>query len=204
MTIHLPAWTESVFERWFIDNPILPDGQRVILIRRQQALRRVVDFLALSEDGTLLIIEVKNEKSTRTVIGQALEYLSQYADATLEDLEDEYQESSEGSIQETFRETFPGSEPKLTERRAVIIVAPAFDIPSAVCTKYLTQALSAATFSFQLVIARLTGSRFALSTYESPELVLTRDLKNRFATTPAAACSMSCAEVEHRCFGILV
>ena len=67
-------WHESDFERWFLRTATLPGGELLVPIAQHTALRRVVDLLFLDSRAGLVLVEVKNEASTRTAIGQALEY----------------------------------------------------------------------------------------------------------------------------------
>ena len=91
------AWTESEFEEWFLANPVLPGDDRLAVVVRQRSLKRVVDLLCLDREGRIVLLEVKNEPTTRHTIGQAFEYLAATADQTLEDLADECPQDSTAS-----------------------------------------------------------------------------------------------------------
>src|SRR4051794_22820054 len=88
----LATWQERDFEEWFRTNARLPGGEQVLLVRRQRAVGRMVDLLALDEQGGLVFLEIKNERCTRRAVAQAVEYLSQYAEATIDEVTDEYEE----------------------------------------------------------------------------------------------------------------
>jgi hypothetical protein len=107
-------------------NPFLPKGvppnrERVLVISRQRPIRRVVDLLALDGTGGLVIVEVKNERTTRAAIGQSLEYLAQYIDTVVEDLEDEYSALiPTGNLKDDFRSLF-NKELSVASRRRVYL-----------------------------------------------------------------------------------
>src|SRR2546425_505534 len=100
-------WIEREFEDWFCSDPSLPNGERILVVGCHKPLRRVVDLIAVDQAGGLVIIEVKNEQSNRRAIGQALEYLSQYHDLSLENLTEDYDDEHErGAFRAAFLNTF--------------------------------------------------------------------------------------------------
>ena len=76
-------------ERWIYRRKELC-GEHLLIRCTQRPIRRTADVIALDEHGRLVIIEIKNERSTRRAVGQILEYLWQYRNATVEDLQDDY------------------------------------------------------------------------------------------------------------------
>ncbi len=187
----MPWGTEGEFERWFMKNPflpngVLPNGERVLVISRQRPIRRVVDLLALDGTGGLVIVEVKNERSTRAAIGQSLEYLAQYVDTGVEDLEDEYSALiPTGNLKDDFRSLF-NKELSVASRRRVYLVAPSFDIPSAVCVQYLGERLLAGEVEYHLIRATRKGTGFRIERFECPAFTPARNLHTGdFAVTPS-------------------
>jgi hypothetical protein len=186
------SWrTEGEFERWFMKNPFLPKGvlpnrERVLVISRQRPIRRVVDLLALDGTGGLVIVEVKNERSTRAAIGQSLEYLAQYVGTVVEDLEDEYSALiPTGNLKDDFRSLF-NKELSVASRRRVYLVAPSFDIPSAVCVQYLGERLLAGDVEYNLIRATRKGAGFRIERFECPAFTPARNLQTGdFAVTPS-------------------
>ena len=158
-------YIEREFEKWFLKHPILPPRkERVLVIDRQNPLRRVVDLVALDKDGGLVIIEVKNEKSTRTVVGQSLEYLAQYQEKyvsvdTLSDLYEESPLNPKRGLADAFERTFGTQLSSVSSRRRVVIVARSFDLHSALCVSYLRQSLRQKV-DFLLVEARKIAGGF--------------------------------------------
>ena len=176
-------WTESAFEDWWLKNPVLPDGERLFVLRRQQPLRRVVDLLCLDNQGGLVFLEIKNETSTRTVVGQALEYLSQYQGADLAVLEDEFDRSNDSSLADAYREAMERDLPSIGTRRRVYIVGPSFDAPTAVAADFLSRSFGPQGISFMLVAARAHSGGYSLDGVVPPTLHPIREMQGQLGKT---------------------
>lgn len=181
------SWSEGEFEEWFMRGQVLPDGERVLVIGRQLPIRRVVDLLAIDSAGGLVIIEVKNERSTRAAVGQSLEYLAQYVDTEVEDLEDEYSLLRDAtSLADDFRNTFNGELKVVAPRRRVYLVAPSFDVPSAVSVRYLQARLLVGHVEYHLVRASRVGDGFRVELFECPAFTHAKNFQTgSFAVTPS-------------------
>jgi hypothetical protein len=119
---------ESFIEKHLLDNPQLPGGEPLLILRRQQPISRLVDLLAIDGEGRLVFIEVKNERTTRTAVGQVMEYLSSFADADFAVLEDEFALKKTGqTLASAFRERFGKELTAVNPRRRAYLVAPTFD-----------------------------------------------------------------------------
>jgi hypothetical protein len=175
-------WRESQFEKWFLKHPVLPDGERLRFIGKHRPLRRVVDLLALDGEGGLVIVEVKNERSNRTAVGQALEYLSQYQQASLEELDEQMGEEFGESLSEAFKAEFKRDLGTLSPRRRVILVAPSFDVATGVCVQYLSEHFEKKV-TFALLTAQRRSRGFRIAYYEPPNMTHCSQLGGRFAET---------------------
>jgi hypothetical protein len=175
-------WRESQFERWFLRHPVLPDGDRLRFIGKHRPLHRDVDLLALDAKGGLVIIEVKNERSTRALIGQALEYLSQYQRASLEELHEQMREQFGDHASKLFGVRSNRNLRTLSPRRRVILVARSFDPATGVCVRYLSQHFEKAV-TFRLMTAERCGRDFKIAFYATPKLVPSSQLVGRFGET---------------------
>ncbi len=183
------SWKEKDFEAWFRKNPRLPDGEPVLIVGIHRALRRMVDLIALDEGGGLVIVEVKNESSNRTAIGQALEYLSLYDDLALEELADDFadfEDSIGGSLYDAFRDAFGRDITKLEKRRRVFLVAPRHDAYSAVCTSYLAGHLDTGRIEFNLLEATADGDGFKVVKVQPKPFRRLGGLPQTFAVNPRA------------------
>ena len=132
-------WTEKEFEDWLVLNSIQPAIGTIIVVDREEPIERMPDLLALDSDANLIIIEIKNENTTRTAIGQSLEYLSQFANITLEDIDNNYIGRAEQPLADKFRILFGKALTSLSQQRKVYLVAPSFDAASIICAEYLSE-----------------------------------------------------------------
>jgi len=179
-----PAWKETQFEHWFLDHPELPGDEdqkeRVLVIARNRPVKRMVDIVALDRDGGLVIIEVKNERSTRLAIGRVLEYLSSYQDVSLAELV----RDTERDLQVECRACFGVPVRELTNERRIVIAAPSFDVPSAVMIQYLDAMLKPAGIHVSMLQVERNEGDFELSWYRAPNLVSARHLAPGLAVSP--------------------
>lgn len=178
------SWHERDFERWFELNPRLPGGERLLMVGSHRAIARMVDLIALDQDGGLVILEVKNESSNRQAIGQALEYLSQYDELDLEELADDYEDSGRGELRQAFKAAFGRDITELRSRRRVYLVAPVHDAYSAICTNYLARHFSEGVLGFHLLAAGADGDGFRLEEFHSKPFRRLGGLGQTFALNP--------------------
>jgi hypothetical protein len=180
-----PGWQEADFEKWVLGLPdrtlVLPDGSKLLLVRRQEPISRVVDLLFVDEQRRLVLMEVKNERTTRLALGQALEYLGAYHDYDIEDLCEDA--GADRDLRAEFKVTYGKTLNVLSTNRHVILVAPGFDVPSSVACTYLGRVLSGVAVS--MLAARRQGRRFELKGHVAPPLLRLRTLKSGFALSPS-------------------
>lgn len=179
-------WKETDFEAWFRKNPRLPDGKQLLIVGIHQAIRRMVDLIALDENGGLVIFEVKNESSNRKAIGQALEYLSLYDDLDIKELADDFEEFTGRSLYEDFFAAFGRHIKEITEHRRVFLVAPRHDAYSAVCTDYLGRNLATGQIEFSLLEATAEGGGFRVNEVQPKPFRRLGALQQGFALNPRA------------------
>jgi len=119
---------EEHVESWIEQKPEIL-GEELIIIDRQPRTTegKKPDLLGLDSEGNLVIIEVKNEKAERDVIGQVLDYASQLADNTEEDLE-RIASTRRVALREAFRKAF-GDDKGISfgTKQRMIVVAPELD-----------------------------------------------------------------------------
>lgn len=171
--------TATALEDWLWDTPVLPGGERLVPVQRQKRLSAVVDLLFLDRAKRLVLVEIKNETSTRLALGQAFEYLGSYHDYDLDDL----CEDSGRDLRAVFHETYGERLDELSSKRRVILAAPHFDIPSAVACTYLQQALQGV--EVVMLKAQRRGAGFELYIHQAPAIVRVRKLKGRLAVSPS-------------------
>jgi len=179
-------WKESEFEDWFKQKQLLPDGEPILVISRQRSLHHGVDLLALDATGGLVIIEVKNETSTRAAIGQSLEYLAQYTHTAVDDLDDDYSrlKGTTSNLAADFADRFK-KKLAVTLRRRVFLVAPSFDFHSTVCVCYLGEQLLGGKVEYGLIRAWREGEGFTITHQKCPSIRPSQELQlHEFAVTP--------------------
>lgn len=182
MDASIHAWREADFEQFFLRHPVLPGGERVMIVARQRALRRIVDILAIDAEGGLVLVEVKNEAATRTVIGQAFEYLARYDGITSDDLSDEYR-AEKNSLATDFADCFGRPLAGVSDRRRVLIVAPSFNAHCDLGVRFVSKCLAGTPISFGLLRATRTSKGFEVAPHECPPLLPPAKLDRQFATT---------------------
>jgi hypothetical protein len=174
------SWQRTDFERWFDVHPFLPDGERVLVVGRQQPGRRTVALVALDREGGLVILEAADGPTGRGAVGTALEHLAHYEGATVEALQDE--EGGAPALHEAFRSTFGVEPPALTSRRRVLLVAPSHGTWAAVCARYLARHLQG-DITIRLLKASRSCGRFVLEDYDPPPLQRAATLTATFAVS---------------------
>lgn len=103
-----------------------------MLIGRQEATSHGgrIDLLAIAPDGSLVLIELKRDRTPREIIAQALDYASWVQDLSAEKIAQIYQRfSNGGSLEEAFHQRFTTEldEDTLNESHQIIIVAAELD-----------------------------------------------------------------------------
>jgi uncharacterized protein YeaO (DUF488 family) len=89
-----------------------------------------VDLLAIAPDGSLVLVELKRDRTPREIIAQALDYASWVEQLTPEKISQMYQRFSKGkSLDDAFRERFgiDLDEETLNQSHQIIIVAAELD-----------------------------------------------------------------------------
>lgn len=179
----MTRWVEEDFERWFLSTPILPGDEQLVVVSQQRPIRRVVDLLCLDEEGGLVLIEVKNERSTRTVIGQAFEYLSDLEVVDLDLLLDDLDASREEKVRSRL-DLLDWKVSDITRRRRVILAAPRFDYPTRAAAVFLRERFAAADLEVHLLEVTPTAEGFDLSYVDLERPCWVRDLQGRCGITP--------------------
>ena len=117
-------------------------------------------MLFLASDGRLVIVEVKNERSTRELVGQALEYAARLDGASIEDLRERY-EIDPASFKEF---SCFGLDPRLGAERHVVFVAPEFDVTCHVTVPYMRRLLASSGVLFHMITAQADRDSYDLAT----------------------------------------
>lgn len=123
--------SEQLLEDMIVRQPgILSD--QWMLIGRQEAtgLGGRIDLLAVAPDGTLVLIELKRDRTPREIVAQALDYASWLEQLTTDKLAQIYQRhSSGGSLGDAFKTRFgiELDEEALNSSHQIVLVASELD-----------------------------------------------------------------------------
>jgi hypothetical protein len=101
-----------------------------------------IDLLAIAPDGSLILIELKRDRTPREVVSQALDYASWVERLRAEDIDAIYRRFAPGkSLGDDFRARFGQAldEDALNERHEIIIVASSLDDSTERIIAYLSE-----------------------------------------------------------------
>ncbi|WP_292909674.1 endonuclease NucS domain-containing protein [Niveispirillum sp.] len=156
MTIHHAIWSvghppvslaraklpsEKTLEEMIVAAPeILSDSWMLIGRQAKTSHGGIIDLLAIAPDGTLVLIELKRDKTPWTVIAQALDYATWVESLEPQDIVAIYSRFSKGrSLSDDFRARFGGSlnDEMLNRAHEIVVVAAELDASSERIVTYL-------------------------------------------------------------------
>ncbi|MFC0812794.1 nuclease [Paracoccus panacisoli] len=144
---------ESMIEGWLERQPDLL-GFDVLIIGRQVVTEfgGRIDLLGIDNDGNLVIVELKRDRTPREIIAQVLDYASWVAALTTRQVHDLATGHLKRALDTAFHERFGSALPQtLNETHTMVIVASAFDASSQRIVRYLSEthgvAINTAFFS---------------------------------------------------------
>jgi hypothetical protein len=93
------------------------------------AYGKVIDILAMNQEGDLVIVELKRNRTPRDVIAQILDYASWVSDLTIKDIENIFLEKNNGKeFEKGYEEKFGNELPeRINENHSLVIVASELD-----------------------------------------------------------------------------
>jgi hypothetical protein len=137
------AHVEAELETWISKNPELL-GDRILIIDRQRDIPGVgrLDLLGIDAEGTLVIIELKRDRSSREAVAQALDYaawLDSELPATIETFAGDFLHRP---LADAFAEAFQSDLPDLVcQNHRVLLVAARLDASAERIVNYLIPAV---------------------------------------------------------------
>lgn len=135
--------SEELLEAMIVAAPDLLSDEWMLIGRQENTgLGGIIDLLAIAPDSTLVLIELKRDKTPRTVVAQALDYASWVEKLQAEDIDAIYSRFAPGkSLSEAFRQRFGQSldEDNLNRSHQIVIVAGSLDSGSERIVGYLNQ-----------------------------------------------------------------
>lgn len=123
--------SEQKLEEMIVRDPRILSGEWM-LIGRQEVTSHGgrIDILAIAPDGSLVLVELKRDRTPREIIAQALDYASWVEQLSAEKIAQIYQRfSSGGNLDDAFKQRFGVEldEETLNQSHQIIIVAAELD-----------------------------------------------------------------------------
>lgn len=123
--------TEQQLEEMIVAAPEILSGEWLLIGRQEQtSYGGRVDLLALTPDASLVLIEIKRNRTPREIVAQALDYASWVAGLTADKIAQIYRRfSGDGDLGEAFRQRFGTEldEDTLNESHQIVLVAAELD-----------------------------------------------------------------------------
>lgn len=123
--------SEQKLEEMIVHDPRILSGEWMLIGRQEiTSYGGRIDVLAITPDGSLVLIELKRDRTPREIIAQALDYASWVQQLTSEKIAQIYQRfSNGGKLDEAFRQHFGTvlDEDALNLSHQIIIVASELD-----------------------------------------------------------------------------
>ena len=122
---------EQQLEELILAAPEILSGEWMLIGRQEQTgLGGRIDLLAIAPDASLVLIELKRNRTPREIVAQALDYASWVEQLTASKIAQIYQRFSKGgNLDEAFKQHFGGEldEETLNESHQIILVAAELD-----------------------------------------------------------------------------
>ncbi len=133
--------SEQLLESMIVSSPDMLSLEWMLIGKQESTgFGGRIDLLAITPDGSLVLIEIKRDRTPREVVAQALDYASWVESLTADRIAQIYQRFSNGrSLSEAFQQRFGATldEDTLNESHQIILVAAALDDSTERIIKYL-------------------------------------------------------------------
>jgi hypothetical protein len=129
---------EQRLEDWVVKDPSIL-GINLLLIGRQvtTASRGRIDLLAIDEEASLVVLELKRDKTPREIVAQALDYASWVKGLSYEQIEEIAKNFTGKPLPQAFRDHYGFSIPTVNANHSMIILASELDDSSERIVEYL-------------------------------------------------------------------
>ncbi|MFA7558336.1 MAG: endonuclease NucS domain-containing protein, partial [Hydrogenophaga sp.] len=123
--------SEQLLEDMIVQDPRILSNEWMLIGRQEiTTFGGRIDLLAMAPDGSLVLIELKRDRTPREIVAQALDYASWMEELSAEKLVQIYSRFSKGgSLEEAFQERFGAAldEESLNKTHQIIIAAAELD-----------------------------------------------------------------------------
>ena len=121
------------------DISIIDENLFVIGRQIRTSYGKIIDILAIDQDGKISIIELKKNKTPREVVAQALDYASWVQNLSYSEISDVFNEKSEARFEEEFEKKFRNPPPeKINQEHDLLIVCSELDSETERIIDYLS------------------------------------------------------------------
>jgi Endonuclease NucS len=133
---------EDMIEGWIAEQPELLGLDRLLIIGRQVTTTYggSIDLLGIDDEGNVVVLELKRDRTPRDVIGQVLDYASWVAKLSSREVHEiavsYLKKSLDVAFYDRFKTTLPES---LNDKHTIVIIASAFDASSERIVRYLSE-----------------------------------------------------------------
>ena len=135
--------SEKLLEDMIVAQPLLLSDAWMLIGRQERTGQGgIIDLLAIAPDGSLVLIELKRDRTPRDVVAQALDYASWVEELQAEDIAAIYRRFKAGqSLLDDFKARFgqPLDEDTLNQTHQIVIVAAQLDDSTERIVAYLNK-----------------------------------------------------------------
>jgi hypothetical protein len=135
--------SEQLLEKMILNDPTILSDQWMIIGHQENTLDKGrIDLLAIAPDASLILIELKRDRTPREVVAQALDYASWVDDLTADRLSQIYEKfSGGGNLGDAFQQRFNTEleEESINQSHQIIIVAAELDPSTERIVDYLSK-----------------------------------------------------------------
>ncbi len=135
--------SEQLLEKMILNDPTILSDQWMIIGHQENTLDKGrIDLLAIAPDASLILIELKRDRTPREVVAQALDYASWVDDLTADRLSQIYEKFSKGgNLGDAFKQRFNTEleEESINQSHQIIIVAAELDPSTERIVDYLSK-----------------------------------------------------------------
>ena len=133
---------EDMIQGWIEKQPELLGLDRLLIIGREVATTYggSIDLLGIDDEGNLVILELKRDRTPRDIIAQVLDYASWVAKLTTREVHQIATSYLGKNLDVAFHDRFKTTLPEtINESHTMVIIASAFDASSERIVRYLSE-----------------------------------------------------------------
>jgi len=134
---------EQLLEEMIVETPQILSGEWMLIGRQEQTgMGGRIDLLAIAPDASLVLIELKRNRTPRDIVAQAIDYASWVEQLTADKIAQIYERfSNGGNLGDAFRQKFGAEldEETLNESHQIILVAAELDDSTERIITYLNE-----------------------------------------------------------------